>query len=70
MVKPPLRTTLIGTKVSNEEYAQLDPLNRLSTLTNSWAGQFGFAYDDLSRRTSLTRPNGVRRTRMTASHAC
>jgi YD repeat-containing protein len=28
-------------------------------LTNSWAGSFGFGYDALSRRTQLTRPNGV-----------
>ena len=28
-------------------------------LRNSWAGSFGFGYDALSRRTSLTRPNGV-----------
>jgi RHS repeat-associated protein len=36
-----------------------DTLNRLQTLTSSFAGQFGFGYDALSRRTSLTRPNGV-----------
>ena len=36
-----------------------DTLNRLSTLTNSVTGQFGFGYDALSRRTSLTRPNNV-----------
>jgi RHS repeat-associated protein len=36
-----------------------DTLNRLSTLTNSLTGQFGFGYDALSRRTQLTRPNGV-----------
>jgi RHS repeat-associated protein len=34
-------------------------LNRLTTLTNSLTGQFGFGYDALSRRTQLTRPNGV-----------
>jgi YD repeat-containing protein len=28
-------------------------------LANSWAGSFAFGYDALSRRTSLTRPNGV-----------
>jgi RHS repeat-associated protein len=28
-------------------------------MANSWAGSFGFGYDALSRRTSLTRPNGV-----------
>ncbi len=36
-----------------------DTLNRLSTLTNSLTGQFGFSYDALSRRIQLTRPNGV-----------
>jgi len=36
-----------------------DTLNRLSTLTNSVTGQFGFGYDALSRRTWLTRPNSV-----------
>ena len=34
-------------------------LNRLNGLANSWAGSFGFGYDALSRRTQLTRPNGV-----------
>jgi hypothetical protein len=34
-------------------------LNRLNGLANSWPGSFGFGYDALSRRTSLTRPNGV-----------
>jgi YD repeat-containing protein len=28
-------------------------------LTDSLTGQFTFGYDALSRRTSLTRPNGV-----------
>jgi hypothetical protein len=28
-------------------------------LTNSLTGQFGFGYDALSRRTRLTRPNGL-----------
>ena len=32
---------------------------RLSTQANSWAGSFGFSYDALSRRTQMTRPNGV-----------
>jgi RHS repeat-associated protein len=36
-----------------------DTLNRLNGLANSWAGSFGFSYDALSRRTQLTRPNGV-----------
>jgi YD repeat-containing protein len=34
-------------------------LNRLNGMANSWAGSFGFGYDALSRRTSLTRPNGI-----------
>jgi RHS repeat-associated protein len=34
-------------------------LNHPTTLTNSWAGQFTFGYDNLSRRTSFARPNGV-----------
>jgi RHS repeat-associated protein len=37
-------------------------LNRLATLTDSQTGQFGFSYDALSRRTALTRPNGVNTT--------
>jgi RHS repeat-associated protein len=39
-----------------------DTLNRLTTLTNSLTGQFGFSYDALSRRTVLNRPNGVNTT--------
>lgn len=39
-----------------------DNLNRLSSLSNSWAGSFAFNYDNLSRRTQLTRPNGVTTT--------
>ena len=35
-----------------------DVLNRLKTLTFN-GGSFGFGYDALSRRTSLTRPNAV-----------
>ncbi|MGO8792471.1 MAG: RHS repeat domain-containing protein [Terriglobia bacterium] len=34
-------------------------LNRLTGLTNTNSGSFGFGYDALGRRTSLTRPNGV-----------
>jgi RHS repeat-associated protein len=34
-------------------------LNRLITLTDSLTGRFGFGYDTLNRRTSLTKPNGV-----------
>ena len=40
-----------------------DTLNRLQTLTPPTAftatGNFGFSYDALSRRTQMTRPNGV-----------
>jgi len=36
-----------------------DTLNRLSSLTNSLTGQFGFSYDALGRRIQLARPNGV-----------
>ena len=36
-----------------------DALKRLQTLSSSFAGQFTFGYDNLSRRTQLTRPNGV-----------
>ncbi|MDE3073837.1 MAG: IPT/TIG domain-containing protein [Chloroflexota bacterium] len=38
---------------------QYDTLNRLTDLTNSFAGHFTFAYDALSRRTSFNRPNGI-----------
>ncbi len=31
----------------------------MSGLANSWAGSFGFSYDALSRRTQMTRPNGI-----------
>ena len=36
-----------------------DTLNRLTNLSNSWAGSFGFSYDALSRRAQMTRPNGI-----------
>src|SRR5207245_3874756 len=40
-----------------------DTLNRLQTLTPptafSGTGSFGFSYDALSRRTQMTRPNGL-----------
>ena len=40
-----------------------DALNRLSTLAfNGQSPAFGFGYDALSRRNSLTRPNGVNTT--------
>ncbi len=38
---------------------QYDMLNRLSDLTNAWAGHFSLGYDSLSRRTALNRPNGI-----------
>jgi hypothetical protein len=28
-------------------------------LTSSWSGHFGFNYDNLSRRTQMTRPNSI-----------
>jgi YD repeat-containing protein len=43
-----------------------DTLNRLQTLTQpaafSGTGNFGFTYDALSRRTQMTRPNGLKST--------
>jgi RHS repeat-associated protein len=52
------RTSFTAPDGSTNTYAY-DTLNRLSTLTNSLTGQFGFSYDVLSRRTTLNRPNGV-----------
>jgi RHS repeat-associated protein len=52
------RTGFTSPDSSTNTYAY-DTLGRLSTLTNSLAGQFGFSYDSLSRRTALNRPNGV-----------
>jgi RHS repeat-associated protein len=46
---------------STNTYAY-DTLDRLTTLTNSLTGQFGFSYDSLNRRTALNRPNGVNTT--------
>ncbi len=46
---------------STDQYTY-DTLNRLSNLSNSWAGNFGFSYDALSRRTQLTRPNNISTT--------
>ncbi|HEX7894888.1 MAG TPA: hypothetical protein VF447_11905, partial [Terriglobales bacterium] len=51
------KTTTYG--VACPERSRRNTLNRLNGLANSWAGSFGFGYDALSRRTSLTRPNGV-----------
>jgi RHS repeat-associated protein len=52
------RTAFTAPDGSTNAYAY-DTLNRLSTLTNSLTGQFGFSYDNLNRRTALNRPNGV-----------
>jgi YD repeat-containing protein len=61
------RTSLTAPDGSTNSY-QYDALNRLTTLTNSLTGQFGFSgacpelsrRNALSRRTQLTRPNGVK----------
>ena len=55
------RTGFTAPDGSTNTYAY-DTLGRLSTLTNSLTGQFGFSYDSLSRRTALNRPNGVNTT--------
>lgn len=34
-------------------------MDRLTILANSTTGSFGFSYDALSRRTQMTRPNGI-----------
>src|SRR5581483_12228593 len=52
------RTSLALPDGTTNTYAY-DTLNRLTNLTNSLTGQFGFGYDTLSRRTGLTQPNGV-----------
>lgn len=52
------RTGFIAPDGSTTAYVY-DTLNRVSMLTNSLTGQFGFTYDALSRRTALNRPNGV-----------
>jgi YD repeat-containing protein len=52
------RKTLTPPDGSTNTY-NYDPLNRLSSLTSSLTGQFGFGYDALSHRTQLTRPNGI-----------
>jgi YD repeat-containing protein len=45
-------------------HARYDTLNRLQTLTPptafSGTASFGFSYDGLSRRTQMTRPNGMK----------
>jgi RHS repeat-associated protein len=55
------RTSFTAPDSSTNTYAY-DTLNRLSTLTNSLTGQFGFGYDILSHRIALNRPNGVNTT--------
>jgi YD repeat-containing protein len=52
------RTSFTAPDGSTNTYAY-DTLGRLTTLTNSLTGQFGFSYDALNRRTALNRPNGV-----------
>jgi RHS repeat-associated protein len=52
------RVSMTDPQGAQTSYAY-DNLNRLTSLSNSWAGTFGFSYDALSRRTQLTRPNGV-----------
>jgi RHS repeat-associated protein len=52
------RTAYTSPDGSTSTYAY-DSLNRLTGLTNSWAGAFSYGYDAMSRRTSLGRPNGV-----------
>jgi RHS repeat-associated protein len=52
------RTSLTAPDGSTNSY-NYDTLNRLTMLTNSLTGQFGFGYDALNRRTQLTRPNGI-----------
>jgi RHS repeat-associated protein len=52
------RASFTGPDGSTNAYIY-DGLNRLTGLTNSWAGALSVGYDALSRRTSLGRPNGV-----------
>lgn len=52
------RTQFTAPDGSTNTYAY-DTLNRLSTLTDSSAGQFTMGYDALSRRTQFARPNGL-----------
>ena len=55
------RTSYTSPDGSTNSYTY-DTLNRLTGLTNSWAGAFNLGYDELSRRTSLGRPNSVNTT--------
>ena len=59
MTKPIKHVEKVVAVAANAAWYVYDTLNRMSTLTNSLTGQFGFGYDTLSRRTSLTRPNTV-----------
>ena len=52
------RTSLTDAAGYTSSYSY-DSLNRLTGVTNTDSGSFGFGYDALGRRTSLTRPNGV-----------
>jgi RHS repeat-associated protein len=54
----PIRHRLTDAAGYTSSYSY-DSLNRLTGLTNTNSGSFGFGYDALGRRTSLTRPNGV-----------
>jgi len=51
-------TSLVAPDENRNDYIY-DSLNRLSGLSSSWAGAFGFSHDALGRRTRLARPNGV-----------
>jgi RHS repeat-associated protein len=55
------RTGLTAPDGSTNSYIY-DSENRLTTLNNSWAGQFGFSNDALGRRSQMARPNGVNTT--------
>lgn len=52
------KTAAFSADGSSNTYSY-DSLNRLNSLTISWAGQFGFSYDTLSRLQQMTRPNAV-----------
>jgi RHS repeat-associated protein len=55
------RTGLTAADGSTNHYVY-DSANWLTTLSNSWAGQFGFSYDALNRRIQMARPNGTSTT--------
>lgn len=52
-----LLKTTIGADVHNVTYGYTG--DRLSSITSNKAGLFGFGYDTLDRRSSLTYPNGI-----------